>query len=148
MKKSKDSTLHLFLKDKWYDLIKSGDKTEEYRDIKPYWLNRLLKLDYTAFSVVFDPRKIGLRVIPQMFRFVVFHRGYTNRTITMKVKYVAVGKGRIAWGAPKDREVFIIGLGERIPPKFAESALFDSNDHLKPLPLACETDKTIILNNK
>ena len=67
MKKSKDSTLHLFLKDKWYDLIKSGDKTEEYRDIKPYWLNRLLKLDYTAFSVVFDPRKIGLRVIPRCF---------------------------------------------------------------------------------
>ena len=30
------STLHLTLKKQWFDMILSGEKTEEYRDIKPY----------------------------------------------------------------------------------------------------------------
>jgi ASC-1-like (ASCH) protein len=37
--------LHLTLKKKWFDLIASGKKKEEYRDIKPYWQKRLNK-DY------------------------------------------------------------------------------------------------------
>jgi hypothetical protein len=28
--------LHLPLKAKWYRIIESGEKTEEYREIKPY----------------------------------------------------------------------------------------------------------------
>ena len=31
------STLHLTLKKQWFDMILSGVKTEEYRDIKPYY---------------------------------------------------------------------------------------------------------------
>jgi len=34
--------LHLTLLKKWFDLIASGDKTKEFRDIKPYWTKRLL----------------------------------------------------------------------------------------------------------
>ena len=33
-------TLHLNLTKKWFDLIKSGIKKEEYREIKKYWDNR------------------------------------------------------------------------------------------------------------
>ncbi len=33
--------LHLNLKKKWFDMIASGEKTEEYREIKPYWNTRL-----------------------------------------------------------------------------------------------------------
>lgn len=39
-------TLNLVLTGKWYDMIASGEKTEEYREIKPYWEKRLL--DYNA----------------------------------------------------------------------------------------------------
>lgn len=35
--------LHLPLKKGWYEMIESGVKTEEYREIKPYWAKRLLK---------------------------------------------------------------------------------------------------------
>lgn len=31
--------LDLPLKAKWYDMIESGVKPEEYREIKPYWGN-------------------------------------------------------------------------------------------------------------
>lgn len=40
--------LTFILKKEWYDKIKSGEKTIEYREIKPYWTSRLnsaLQLD-------------------------------------------------------------------------------------------------------
>ncbi len=30
-------TLDLVLREKWYRMIESGVKTEEYREIKPFW---------------------------------------------------------------------------------------------------------------
>ena len=50
-------TLHLPLKAKWYEMIESGVKTEEYREIKPYWMKRLLKvidLDHTHYESLDD----------------------------------------------------------------------------------------------
>jgi len=38
--------LHLTLHRKWFDLIATGQKTEEYREIKPYWDSRLKDRDY------------------------------------------------------------------------------------------------------
>ena len=32
--------LVLPIKKKWFDMIKSGEKKEEYREIKPYWFTR------------------------------------------------------------------------------------------------------------
>ena len=37
----KDKTLYLTLKKQWFDMINDGIKTEEYREIKPYWVKRL-----------------------------------------------------------------------------------------------------------
>lgn len=33
--------LNLNLKKCWFDMIDSGEKTEEYREVKPYWVARL-----------------------------------------------------------------------------------------------------------
>lgn len=38
--------LYLTLKKKWFDLIASGEKTKEFRDIKPYWTTRLLNKEF------------------------------------------------------------------------------------------------------
>lgn len=38
--------LHLTLHKKWFDAIKSGEKTTEYRKQKPYWDIRLFGKDY------------------------------------------------------------------------------------------------------
>ncbi len=43
--------LKLTLKKKWFDLILSGDKKEEYREIKPYWVRRLFQ-HYEIFNVL------------------------------------------------------------------------------------------------
>ena len=34
--------LHQPLKAKWYRMIEDGEKTEEYREITPYWMKRLM----------------------------------------------------------------------------------------------------------
>lgn len=48
-------TLHLNLKKEWFDLISSGVKKEEYREIKQYWSDRFVafmwcnEMDFTPF---------------------------------------------------------------------------------------------------
>lgn len=37
--------LHLNLKKKWFDMILSGRKQHEYREIKPYWIKRICWID-------------------------------------------------------------------------------------------------------
>lgn len=86
------TTLHLILKRKWYEMIESGEKPEEYRENKPYWQKRLLSGKYDA---------------------VKFRYGYTPRTMTFLIKKIRLGKGKKEWGAGDD-EVFIIELDKRI----------------------------------
>lgn len=44
-----EKTLHVTLKKKWFDLESHPDpairKNEEYREIKPYWVTRLISFD-------------------------------------------------------------------------------------------------------
>ena len=92
-------TLHLVLKAKWYDMIDRGEKKEEYREVKPYWEKRLIE-DSCKSYVNYDH--------------VCFHRGYTSTAMTFAVKSIGIGRGNPEWGAPSDKSVFIIKLGERL----------------------------------
>ena len=103
-------TLDIVLKREWYDMIDSGVKKEEYRDIKPYWIRRLtdLKSDFIPFSY-----REGYQTIPfKDFTHVLFHRAYTSTTMLFSINGMSVGIGNSSWGAP-DKEVFIIKLGDR-----------------------------------
>lgn len=43
------------LKKQWFDKIKSGEKTHEYREVKPYWTQRLSKhLEFFANNKTFN----------------------------------------------------------------------------------------------
>lgn len=122
--------LHLPLKAQWYEMIESGVKTEEYREIKPYWLKRLLKvieLDYTHYECLDDEciyfYMNNVDLIEEDWRLggfqqtgythVKFSYGYTKRTMTFEIKSISIGKGKPEWGAP-DENVFIIKLGRRL----------------------------------
>lgn len=93
-------TLHLVLKRKWWDMIQSGIKTEEYREIKPYWEKRLIKFE-------------NAHLLRGLF-FVTFQLGYQKNAprMTFELESISIGKGNPLWGAP-DKEVFIIKLGKR-----------------------------------
>ena len=105
----KNKTLHLVLKGKWYDMIDRGEKKEEYREVKQYWMKRLIEdvaedeEGYTCCHVFYVD-----------YDCVCFHRGYTSTTMTFAVESIETGQGKPEWGAPTDIPVFIIKLGERL----------------------------------
>lgn len=46
------SCLRLSLKSKWFEMTKAGIKTEDYRDITPYWIKRLTEYkNYQGFNI-------------------------------------------------------------------------------------------------
>ena len=99
-----NKTLHLILKRKWWDMIESGEKKEEYRTQNDYWIKRLVDGEYYG-SDGLDRHK--------PFENVCFHLGYTNTTMTFRIAHIYQGYGVPEWGGGNER-VFIISLGERI----------------------------------
>lgn len=83
--------LHLTLKKKWFDMILSGEKNEEYREIKFYWTKRLDNRQYDIIR---------------------FTNGYSPNSPTMdvEVKSIEKGFGLPQWGAADD-QVYILSLG-------------------------------------
>lgn len=113
-------TLHLPLKKEWYEMIERGEKTEEYREIKPYWCKRFtrdfplissFRFDYAIWSGDFS--EIRGRILHPIYKAVKFSYGYTKRTMTFELLRIRIGIGRPEWGAPKE-VVFILDLGKRI----------------------------------
>ena len=84
--------LTLTIKKKWFDMILSGEKTEEYRELKHYWIRRFDNFDYDAIK---------------------FTNGYGNYcpSFIIECNGVAVGYGEKEWGAPPDKPVYILSLG-------------------------------------
>lgn len=101
--------LDLPLKGIWYDMIESGNKKEEYREIKPYWSKRICGCVFTTKSMCEKDKCTYCKKITH----IRFRYGYTKRTMLFKLNNVDIGKGRSEWGAPSS-EVFILKLGERI----------------------------------
>ena len=85
--------LHLTLEKKWFDMIASGKKREEYRAMKPYWQKRLLNKSYDAIR---------------------FRNGYQINAPSMLVELreLLIGLGIIEWGAPEKESVYILRLGK------------------------------------
>ena len=108
--------LDLPLKKEWYDMIDSGIKKEEYREIKPYWCKRFLRFDTAMFSYRNNYESCNVN----QYTHVRFRYGYTKRTMLFKLNDITIGYGNPEWGAPKDKEVFILKLGNRIEEEYGD----------------------------
>lgn len=93
--------LYLPLKAKWYNMIDSGEKPEEYRENKLYWCKRLYK-NGDRTTQEFKP-----------YTHVTFSYGYTKRRMTFEIKKILLAFGKTEWGAPSNKLVFTIQLGKR-----------------------------------
>lgn len=93
-----NNTLHLTIKKQWFDMILSGVKTEEYREIKPYY---------------------NLRLIGKGYDTVVFRNGYARDapSLTIELKAIRFGTGNPEWGAVPNRKYFVLYLGKIINTK-------------------------------
>jgi len=91
-------TIHLNLTSKWYDMIHSGEKREEYRELSQYWIVRLSNaIKRGATTVTFSN---GM------------HKN--RRQMVIEKKGIAIGKGKEKWGAAPGKVYFKIQLGEKI----------------------------------
>ena len=90
-------TLHLNLKKKWFDMIASGEKREEYREVKPYWDDRL-----NWPSGYYDT--------------VTFSNGYAadRPQVVVEFKSIHVAEGVQRWGAVPGVAYYVIRLGKVI----------------------------------
>ncbi len=119
MERKAQGYLHLVLKKQWYEMIVSGKKTVEYRDITDYYCSRLVSKENIARLSPVAQEVNGIRVVSfdgevdithltKGFSFVAFHCGYTSRSILCRIRKITIGMGNPEWGAPTDRPVFMI----------------------------------------
>ena len=100
--------LHLNLKRKWFDMIKSGEKKEEYREIKPFW-NRIFKPSHHV--------KIKGTWYPCSMVKVTFSNGYSKDRDQFQAKIAGIrfnSKGREEWGADKNKNYYVLEINRII----------------------------------
>lgn len=108
--------LKLTLNKKWYDMILSGKKKEEYREIKPYWVKRLYDKEEGANCRELLDMCIPNRFNPIKFDAIRFTNGYgkSRPSFLIELKWFNVCDGIEKWGAKGDDLYFTFGLGEII----------------------------------
>lgn len=111
------STLHLVLKGKWFDMIASGEKKEEYREIKPYWERRfscsyIEKLISRPCSSIY--KSMNIYNVGCSRDTITFRRGYFKNApeMTVEFKCIITGKAKPEWSDNWKGDVFIIKLGD------------------------------------
>jgi len=90
--------LRLTLKRKWFDMIASGEKREEYREVGP-WINS--------------------RIHGKKYDVVEFKNGYGTSVPTVIVEYKGAmhGTGKPEWGAIPGKHYLVLCLGKVISSK-------------------------------
>lgn len=101
--------LTLPIKKKWFDMILSGEKKEEYREIKPYWDKRLLKTD-----ISFDLEQLKSQLKKEnsyLDRTVIFRNGYSKNSPSIECMVsINIGYGNLEWGAEKDKLYYVLKI--------------------------------------
>ena len=113
----KKKVLTVHLAEPWYSMIVTGEKTEEYREIKPYWLRRITKDADGDYSYIHtDDGKFVALTLGSDFRssytHVLFINGYRKDSprIEKKIESITIGKPKKGLCPDKwlDTEFFII----------------------------------------
>lgn len=122
--------MRLIIKRNWLDMIMTGQKKEEYREIKYYWATRLLSSKSDMEPGVIDemiqdmqqpfdrhlcPRELmdyfGVKFKP--FDTVIFRNGYAKDAlvVTIPISSIEIATGSPEWGAEEGKYYFVIKLG-------------------------------------
>lgn len=85
-------TVTMPIKRKWFDMIRSGEKKEEYRTIGNYWRKRLLENKVKCLKLI---------------------NGYGRDRpyIIVELRGIKEGVGRKEWGAVPGEIYFVLELG-------------------------------------
>lgn len=122
-----NNELRLSLMTRWYRMIESQEKPEEYREINAYWAKKLLpcwkecacaakdgscclscKAAETHMNVTVRGQRVGLTHVH-------FTLGYprkddSDRNMIREIERIVIGEGNPNWGAQKGKKYFVIRL--------------------------------------
>lgn len=124
--------LQLSLKKQWFEMTKSGIKTEDYREINEYWIRRLtdnvidlsikeiqaglcaLRDGYTE-DHVYNCYGFWLKPFTKNRMTLGYPKsGDTERIIQFEHAGIEIRKGNPEWGAEPGKIYFVIKHGKRI----------------------------------
>lgn len=93
--------LILPIKKKWFDMIASGEKTEEYREIKPYYRKR--------FETIGLLDVYGLPVVNKVR--VILRNGYSAKSPQIEAEVTLdIKEGRYEWGAEPCTKYYVLQI--------------------------------------
>lgn len=98
--------LILPIKKKWFDMILSGEKKEEYREIKPYYMIRFahigllnMELESLNYAETGNIRVVG------------FRNGYSAESPLLLAEVsLYIGTGKSEWGAESGRKYYVLRI--------------------------------------
>jgi len=122
--------LQMSLKRKWFELTKAGVKTEDYREITPYWIKRLMIVDSEdadtgmALCAIRDGYTIDeayeiYGATLKKVNYNIMTLGYpksgdTERILKLEHKGIEIREGNPDWGAEPGKLYFVIKHGKII----------------------------------
>ncbi len=122
-----EKILKLTLKKKWFNMILSGEKTEEYREFNDYWKSRLgIKkgskmakmsfMDYPNLLALSIYISLGYDCVPRFdYTAVEFYNGghFSNKLPHFKIELreIWINTGKPEWGAEVGKDYFVLKLG-------------------------------------
>lgn len=101
--------LTLTIKRKWFDMILSGEKKEEYREIKPYYDARFMTV--FRYKWLFDGMKNKNMEPP--IKEILFRNGYSKESPQFVAKCsLTIGTGKEEWGAEAGKQYYVLKIHE------------------------------------
>ena len=121
--------IQLSLTKQWFDMTKSGVKTEDYRKITNYWFKRLfgkyvtdaetgLKID--PYNTIAQNSDLIIKMNPPLkFESNTMTLGYPKKTDSSRIlklehKGIEIRTGNPEWGAEKGKLYFVIKHGKAL----------------------------------
>ena len=91
--------LTFILKKEWYDKIKNGEKTIEYREVKPYWDRRICKYKNWYSQFIAPKNRANFRrdypvVFTKEKAVCILRLGCTNKYMTAIIKKIEIVNGK------------------------------------------------------
>ena len=121
----KMSNLQLSLTKKWFELTKSGVKTEDYRELNNYWLKRISNVNlrmpislteqYSILEqnkdILFDGKSVFKKFDINIMTFGYPKSTDSERILKLEHKGIEIREGNPEWGAIPGRKYFVITHG-------------------------------------
>lgn len=108
---NKYTELILPIKKKWFDMILAGIKTEEYREIKPYWEKRFKKYFGWCYGPLSDDNKDWGWSFQSGMKSIVFRNGYGKNAPQFSAECTIEEKtGKTEWGAEDGKTYYVLKI--------------------------------------